>query len=179
MKRSMRRPTRIARLGLVAAGSAMLLSGCVLTSPTPVSTPYPAGDGTGGTISDASTGSVVKLANFLLVSAGKGQPGNLIGAVINNGTSSVSVQLSLFDAADAGSSATPLGQASVQVQPGHLAKVGDVGQTLVLASTPQPPGALLTMRAETASGGSIQFQVPVLPAEAEYASLTPTAVPSS
>ncbi len=71
-----------------------------------------------------------------------------------------------------------MGQATIQVGAGQIAQVGTAGQTLVLASTPQPPGAMLLMRAVTPAGGAVQFTVPVLAPVDQYASLTPTAAPT-
>lgn len=192
MKRSARRPAKLAHLGLMIAVAAVALTGCALGNPTTISTPYPAGDGSNGTISDPAGGSSVTLQNFLLVSAGQGQPGTLVGAITNDGDSSVTVNVTLYkdDAAVTSSSAS--GQATAEVPAGGMVILGQPGATasasgqgpsgspsLVLGSTPQPPGALLVLRAETAAGGSVQITIPVLAPDGEYSSLTPTAGPTA
>lgn len=175
MKRTVRRPARMVTTGVVAVGAALTLSGCVLASPAVITTPYPASDGSNGAITDPATNATIKLDNFLVVSAGKGQPGNLVGAVANQGSGQVTVQLSVTTG-DTGS--TSLADASVSASPGQLAQVGPGGTVLTIPSVPQPPGSVLTLTARTGGGGSVHFTVPVMAATQQYATLTPTATPT-
>lgn len=171
MKRFARRPARIVATGAVAVGAALTLSGCVLASPAVTYDPYAASDGSAGSITDPATNSTIKLENFFVVTSAKGQPGSLVGAVVNTGKSNVTVQLSVADQ-PGGSS---IGQTSVAAAPGAIAQVGPAGTALTLGSVPQAPGSVLNLVAKTNGGGSIHFTVPVLAASGEYASLTPTA----
>jgi hypothetical protein len=169
VKRFARRPARIVATGAVAVGAALTLSGCVLASPATTYDPYPAGDGSAGSITDPATKSMIKLQNFFVVASAKGQPGTLVGAVVNTGTSNVTVQLSVADQGGGSS----IGQTSVSANAGAIAKVGPADTALTLASVPQAPGAVLDLVAKTNGGGSIHFTVPVLPPSGAYASLTP------
>jgi hypothetical protein len=171
VKRFARRPARIVATGAVAVGAALTLSGCVLTSPGVTQDPYAASDGSAGSITDPATNSTIKLENFFVVASAKGQPGSLVGAVVNTGTSNVTVQLSVADQTGGSS----IGQTSVAANPGAIAQVGPAGTALTLASVPQPPGSVLDLVAKTDGGGSVHFTVPVLSATGQYASLTPSA----
>lgn len=175
MKRTARRPARLVTIAVVAVGTTATLSGCGLASPATITTPYPASDGTAGTITDPATNSTIKLENFLIVSSGKGQPGSLVGAVVNGGSADVSVQLIVTDQ----SGQTSVGQTSVSAPHGKITQVGPAGTALSLPAVPQPPGAMLTLLARTSSGGSIRFNVPVLPATGVYATLTPPVTPAA
>jgi hypothetical protein len=174
VKRTARRPARIVATGVVAVGAALTLSGCVLASPAVVNTPYPASDGSTGTITDPATKATIKLQNFLVVSGGQGKPGSLVGAVVNTGTADVSVKLTLT-ADQAGPS---LGEISVSTAPNKLTQVGPSSAALTVPSVPQPPGSVLTLSAKTDGGGNVQFTVPVMAATGEYAALTPTPTPT-
>lgn len=174
MKRTARRPSRFVVTGVVALGAAMALSGCVLASPAIISTPYPASDGSEGSITDPATDATIKLQNFLVVAAGKNQPGSLVGAVVNTGTSAVTVQLAVADQ----DGATEISGASVTADPGKIAQIGPSAIAVTVPSVPQPPGSVLTLVAKTDGGGSVRFTVPVLEPKAEYASLTPTPTPT-
>jgi hypothetical protein len=169
VKRIARRPARIVATGVVATAAAMILSGCALASPATIATPYPASDGLAGTITDPATNSTIKLENFLIVSGGQGQPGSLIGGVVNTGSTDVSVQISVDSGQDT------VGQTTVSAAAGKLVQVGPSGTALTLASMPKGPGTLLTLVAKTAGGGSITFSVPVLAAQGYYATLSPSA----
>lgn len=174
MKRSARRPARIVAAGAVTVGAALTLSGCVLTSPVVTGTPYPASDGSAGTIDDPATNSTIKLQNFLVVATGKDQPGSLVGAITNTGGVGVTVQLAVAD----GVQTAAIAETSVTATPGKSVLVGPTDTSLSLSSVPQPPGSVLTLTAKTDSGGTARFTVPVMAATGEYASLTPTPSPS-
>jgi len=86
--------SRAARLlagSVLLAGAVGVLAGCSATNPSPISSPYPAGDGTNAEISDPNTGAVLKLRNFLLVGTDQGKPAQLVGAIANEGTTPVQV----------------------------------------------------------------------------------------
>ncbi len=186
MKRSARRPARLARLGFTLAVAVLALTACELGNPATGTSPYPASDGTDGTITDPAGGTNISLQNFLLVSEGRGQPGNLVGAIANDGRASVTVSLTLYKDDSAATASQSDGESSVEVPAGGLVTLGQpaavatgaAAPSLVLGSTPQPPGALLTLRAQTAAGGSVQFTIPVMAPVGPYSSLKPTAAPT-
>jgi len=153
-----RRPAAV-MLALGLAGVAVLASGCTLASPKTIVTPYAAADGSNTDV-DAPTGGAVQLRNFLLISAGKNHPGVLVGAVLDaDGT-------------------TALAQTSLQIEPGRLATFGaDGGASLQVPALPAPPGATVTVKAETPAGGRT-FTVPVLMPQGFYSGITATEAPS-
>jgi hypothetical protein len=170
--------TRAARL---LAGSALLLipvgvtAGCSATNPSPIASPYTAGDGTNGEIRDPATGTVIKLRNFLVVSAGKGQPGQLVGAIANEGSGPVQIGLTIESPASAGSaaaSASPaLASAAITAAPGQLTLIGPGGAAVDVTALPAIPGATVTLRAQTGAGGEL-LSIPVVAATGQYASLS-------
>jgi hypothetical protein len=175
VKRTARRPARIVATGVVAVGAALTLSGCVLASPAVTKTPYPASDGNNGSITDPATKSTVNLANFLVVTTAKGAPGSLVGSVVNSGSTDVTVQLSV---APDGAATSSLGQVTVPAAAGKSVKIEPDATALTLPSVPQPPGSVLTLVATTSGGGSVRLTIPVMAANNEYSTLTPSATPT-
>lgn len=165
-----RRIARSTRIGTIVAAATLSLSGCVFTNPAVTATPYNAADGTSGVINGAAGNGPLRLVNFLVVASGANSPANVIGALVNDGNQSVQVQLAVSSSAS--NAGSPVGQTSVTVQPGTLVQVGPAGMTFALPQTPQPPGAMLWLQAQSPSG-SVQFSVPVVAAVNQYATLTP------
>jgi hypothetical protein len=110
------------------------------------------------------------LRNFLVVGSTKGAPGTLIGALVNQGTTPVTVTLTVLDAAGQ----APVGTDTVSIKPGELVQVGPAGTTVALTSMPTDPGTVIKLRADTGAGGEL-LDLPVLAAEGAYASLAPSA----
>jgi hypothetical protein len=170
-----KRPPRAAErrapvLSAVLSGSFLLLAvtGCGLTSPATVTEPYDASDGVGTTIE----GTGVSLHNFLVVTSEKGQPGAVIGTIVNRAQEAVTVSLS----ADPGATSSPV-QAEFLVPPRGSTAIGPLRtDKLTLTEMPVGPGEVIGMSAATTGGGtSGPLEVPVLPAINEYASLAPSA----
>jgi hypothetical protein len=173
-----RRASRRAR-ALLGAGLAVLLAaavtGCSAMSPVTTITPYAPSDGVNVDLSDD-----VRLRNFLVIGAEKDGPGAVVGAVVNNGDRTVTVEL----AAQLGETAQP-SQTRVSVPPGGQILIAP-GQRyeMVIEQLPAGPGEVLEMSAAAASAGATFFEAPVLAPEGEYASLTvapttPAATPTS
>jgi hypothetical protein len=173
VKRWTPRPVVPGRVAVVGVALATLLTGCSFSNPATVATPYAASDGTHGELTSA--GETVRLRNFLLVTTAAGAEGAVAGAIANDGTQPVTVRLTVLDTSDPTNPQT-LGEASVEVAPGQLARVGPAGTPLDLAATPAGPGQTLSIKAATASG-STTFALPVLPPRDEYATITPAAPP--
>ena len=163
-----RRPVAAARIALGLAGSVLIASGCSFTSPTTITTPYAAADGTNADLTIPGAG-IVKFRNFLLVSAAQGDPGVLIGAVASEIGSPVTVQLSVL-----GADGRPIGQTTVTAKPGELTQVGPEGTSLQVSAVPLPPGSVLKLHAQTTAGGT-DFSLPVLAPQNQYSSITPSA----
>ena len=183
MTHSSRRVSGSSRAARLLAGSVLLagtvgvLGGCSATNPSPISSPYPAADGTNAEIADPNTGAVVKLRNFLLVGTDKGKPAQLVGAIANEGTQPVQVILSIDGAspASADPAASPAAvppalQAIVTAVPGKLTLVGPGGTAVDLSALPAIPGATVTLHAQTSAGGQ-SLIIPVMKADGQYASL--------
>ena len=181
MKRSARRPVAAARLGLVAAVAALGLSGCALASPTTITTPYPAADGSNAQIDDGGRGTQIRLSNFLAVGSAQDGAAVVVGGVTAQGSATVEVKLAVFASCatdSTGGAPTPLAQATVSVQPGTLAQVGPAGVWLQVPKLPTPPGTYLCLRAQAATGGT-QLDLPVLAPTQQYATITPTPAAST
>lgn len=175
MKRNTSRRTGSLLAGAAVTSLALLLSGCSFWAPQTAAQPYVPSDGAAADIGKLEYGGV-KLRNFLLVSGGKGAAGALVGAVVNEGTEPVTVQIGIF----ARDSQQPLASTSVTARPGELVKVGagDGGPALRVPAVPEAPGSVLVMRVNTAEGGAT-LQLPVLPPIGAYASISPAASPTS
>lgn len=172
MKRNTSRRTGSLLAGAGVTSLALLLSGCSFWAPQTAAQPYVPSDGAAADIGRLEYGGV-KLRNFLLVSGKKGAPGALVGAVVNEGTEPVTVQIGVF-ARDAGGQGQPLASTSVTARAGELVKVGagDGGPALRVPEVPEAPGSVLVMRVSTAQGGAT-LQLPVLPPVGPYASISP------
>ena len=163
------RPRALAGAGL-AAVLASATAGCSAMSPATITTPYAASDGVNVDLSDD-----VGLRNFLVVAPEEGGQGAVVGAVVNDGDRSVTVQLT----ADLGESTQPyLTEITVPANSQVLVAPGEK-QEMVVKDIPAEPGGVIRMTAASASTGSDEFPVPVLPPEGEYADLTapPTTEP--
>jgi hypothetical protein len=165
---------RVTRLGVLLSVTTLLgasaLTGCSATNPIETAKTYAAADGMNGSVTDPATGTAVQLRNFLVVGSTKGAPGTLIGALVNQGTTPVTVTLTVLDAAGQ----EPVGTDTVSIKPGELTQVGAAGTTVTLTSMPADPGTVIKLRADTGAGGEL-LDLPVLAAEGAYASLAPSA----
>ncbi|HEY6797016.1 MAG TPA: hypothetical protein VI248_20275 [Kineosporiaceae bacterium] len=171
---SSRRPVAAFMLAIGLVGFSAAASGCSVASPKTIMTPYQAADGTNADL-PLGPDTSVQLRNFLLVSAAKGQPGVLVGAVSTSSPEPVQLQVSVVN--PAGSAI--LGQAVLTARPGALTTVGPNGDaTVQVPDVPLPPGSVLTIRVQAAAGEH-EFALPVLTPVAQYSSITPTASPSA
>jgi hypothetical protein len=160
----------VGRTALVTAVLAIGLSGCSELSPSIVTEPYPASDGTNAEL----PGSTVALRNFLVIGAEKGKPAELIGAVVNDSAEAVDVAFQT----DPGGGAQPA-QAVVKVEPYSTVQIGpEQKNTLSIPQLSVEPGATTSLSAATTAGGRTEITVPVLRPEDEYASITPGPTPS-
>jgi hypothetical protein len=147
-----------------------LTAGCSALSPSTITKPYPAADGTNVDL----PGSAVALRNFLVVGTAKGAQASVVGSVVNDGSTAVQVSLQ----APLGATEQPKATV-VDVQPHSSVRIGPGEQTvMLLPELTVVPGALTALSAATTAGGTTEFSVPVIPPQAEYAQLTPSPSPS-
>lgn len=174
MKRTRELPHRARWRLALAVPAALLAAGCSVTSPATVIEPYPPSDGVQVDIRDPADGSALKLRNFLVVASADGKRGQVIGAVVNTGSSQVQLQLA---ATSSSSTGAPV---QVEVPAAGLTQIGPSGTPVVLDQI-SAPGTFLEMTAGTSAGGTQSFSVPVVPATGDYAALAPSAaaVPSA
>ncbi len=172
MKRSRVHARRGQAAAAAAAGALTLaLAGCSTFSPATISTPYQAADGTTAAIPDSQ----IKLVNFLVVSAAKGEPGQVLGAVVNEGDAPAVVAIQT----DLGASAQ-FSQAQVKVRGHGITQVGPSGTEVTVSDTPAEPGALMTISAQDQRSGGVSLTVPVVAPSGYYSSYTvvPTTEPA-
>ncbi len=174
------RPTLSARprartvlMPAIALG-ALLLAGCSATNPITTAKAYSASD---GVRVDLATGLTAE--NLMILTAQKGAPGTLLGALTNNGTVSDTVTL------------TPDGASPVTVHVGagqtvllspRSAQVTEVGITrtaVSISAVTVPPGAVASVQLVSGTGGAHTVSVPVLDGSLpEYSTLVPTQAPT-
>lgn len=155
----------VAVLGSLALTGA--LAGCSERSPIQSVEPYDPVDGV-----TANMGALA-VRDLLVVSAGKGQAGVVSGALINTGTSDLTVTFTAQ-----GDSTSP---GPVTVPAGQLVRLGsgDGATNVQFTTVSSPPGALLTLRVATPPTGPRVLDVPVLDPSLEYATITPTPAPTA
>lgn len=141
---------------VLAAG----LSACSATNPITTAAVYEPSDGVRLDVGD------VRLGNLIVLSAGAGEPGLLIGYVTSTGTQDARVSL---------------GGDGVSIEPDIRVPAGgttlltpDEGSEITLDSVPVPPGAYLTLEVAVEDGGTGTVGVPVLDGTLPaYADLVP------
>jgi hypothetical protein len=167
-----RHPAAVASLAVALSGLAIAVSGCSTQSPTTITTPYAAADGTNAELSGAEIGTV-KFRNVLLVSSAKDAPGVLLGAVVTDASSPVEITLAVLDDKN-----QPVGRFQLTAKPGQLNQLSQDQALLQVDKMPTAPGSTLRVEARTQAGG-VDLSVPVVAPQNQYASLTPSAVPST
>ncbi|MBF0689233.1 MAG: hypothetical protein IR158_15885 [Cellulomonas sp.] len=174
MTRLRPRPARAAVAGLVAA-AALALTGCSATNPITTSWDYEASDGAGTTVGD------VRVLNMLVVTAEKGAPGVLTGALANGSSDDEDVTLAVGDAEPVRVSVGGGGTVLLGVSD---APPRYTTQDVPLAAVDTAPGGLTRLTVTTSSGGTVEVRIPVLDgALPEYAAVleaieTPGATPT-
>jgi len=166
-----RRPvaTTVRRRAVVAGSvvvGAVLLAGCSVTSPAQTQRRYVPADGV-----PASVGPV-EARDLVVVAAKKGAPGVLSGALTNTGDQPVTVGFLTREEAES-ASGSPAAGATVELKAREQKQLTQV----VLKQVPVIPGAMTGVVLVTDRGRTL-VNVPVLPPQGYYATVTPTAVPS-
>ncbi|ORC20636.1 hypothetical protein A7979_10960 [Rothia nasimurium] len=178
----------VASKNLKRAGATALIAvatlaatGCTYTNDPATTIVYDASDGVSFTM--WPEGKRVDMRNLLIISAGEGQPGRVLGTVYNTGDSQQTVTFNV----GGGESFT------LTADPGQVIKLEDEANQVIIPSTSKAPG--LTIEAEGVIGETTEaFNLPVLDgtlpeytdyvpggstaAPAETATPTETAVPA-
>jgi hypothetical protein len=146
-----------------------LLSACATFSPATTMVPYDASDGR-----SIELGSLLG-QNLVVVGSEKGGAAVLSGALINTGQEPVTVAISSEGAPTPVTIDVPAKRIVALTADGTAPTAGSVdsGATVLVPSLSQPPGAVVTMQFATRAGGQVQVQLPVLPPQHEYATVTP------
>lgn len=154
---------------LAAVAALPLLSACATFSPATTMIPYNASDGASVQLGQ------LEGANLLVVGSAKGAEGVLSGALVNKGTEDLQVAVSTEGAPTPVTITVP-GQSMVKLTAdGTAATAGSVDSSasVLVPSLAEPPGSYVTVQMATRSGGQVQVQVPIVPPQHEYATITP------
>ena len=131
---------------VTALAVAVTLSGCSATNQITTTLPYAASDGIRVEMED------LLFSNLLVLTAGEGEPGTLIGGITNRGDSDTDVSISLEG--EAGDPIAVDGGQTVLLSPDH--------ETVDLDQVPAAPGSMVDLTLTSGSGGSRTVRVPVL-----------------
>jgi hypothetical protein len=147
---------RIASAALALA-AVLTLGACATRSPMQTTEPYSPADGV-----PVDLGSV-QVRGLVIVSKAKGEPGQLVGQVVNNATKAARLTITT-----AGGSPVEL-----QAQPGSTTLGTD--EPVSLGAVGVVPGSMVRVQLTSDAGGSAQATVPVLSPTGYYSTITPTA----
>lgn len=157
------RPRRaVPAIATLTAVAALSLSGCSWMSPVQTQETYVPGDGVNATLKD------LRVTNLLIVAPDKGERGVVLGQVANTGDQDLDVTI-------AGPGGT--GRLTKKVAAGTAINLQEAD--FVLSSVEQAPGGMEKLQISTPASGAQEADVPVLANEGIYATISPTAVPSS
>ncbi|MDF8265541.1 hypothetical protein [Luteipulveratus flavus] len=155
--------------GVGALGAAVLLSSCQSLSEQTTDLKYDAGDGVSATVG------ALQLSNVLLVTTGKGKPGEMHGMVTNNGSTAAQLQVTPAGSTPATISVPPLTAVRLDGQASGDAAAG--GSGVKVPSVSADPGRMVQVTFSTGRSGSSAVQVPVLLDQYPYGTATLTHEP--
>ncbi|UJP40932.1 hypothetical protein [Cellulomonas palmilytica] len=173
--RSRRTRAAVAATGLAAA---LVLAGCSATNPIQTQDQYDASDGVSVRLGD------VRASNLLIVSAGEGEEGVLLGGLTNTGKEDATVTVTFAapgEGADAAPAADPTtidvpARSTVLLTGSAGSEADDTTVDVRVAQTPAAPGGVAVVGVDVDIAGSQTVQVPVLDGTLpDYAPLLPTA----
>lgn len=130
-----------------AAFAVVALAGCSYVNPITTQEYYAASDGVHLNIDD------IEAQNLILFSAGQGEPGALVGTLVNRGTEDVE----LFVSFDGGETVTP-----VPSPAGSAVALSPVDGINVGGTSPVIPGQTTQVRIATDYEGAFSTIIPVL-----------------
>jgi hypothetical protein len=139
------RTIRRSAIAAAVLGVGLVLGGCAVGNPITTQYSYAPSDGVRVQAADG-----VSVENLMVLTEGEGQPGHLLGAVVNHTTQDVRVSLTV-------------GQGSAV--PVHVPAEGEVNladQKVTTSSVSVPPGATVPGTVSADGTGEISVEVPVL-----------------
>lgn len=149
---------------MTLAAAATALSGCSYLSPAQTTHSYAAADGTSATMGP------LQLENLLIVTAAKGDVGEMHGLAVNNGQSPMKLTVT------AGEQPTTITIPAATAVRLDGKKTADSTATVSPVSVPSVavrPGVSQKVTFSTAKSGSTEVQVPVLLNQYPYGSASP------
>lgn len=152
-------------VAVIALGSALALgtTGCTFITHQATTNPYPASDG----VPFDETGGDVVARNVFVVTTEDGEVGNLVGAFINEGSKSSTVDIDV-----AGE------QLTLRVPSEDRVSLGGDKMPLRIENLDVKPGATVEVLIVSGDGEATPAQVPVLDGSLpQYADLVPAAEP--
>ncbi|MFC3687143.1 hypothetical protein [Aquipuribacter hungaricus] len=158
-----RRPAAL--LAVTSAG--LLLSGCSLNAPNTAIQPYAPADGL-----QAELGEVL-VRNMLVVSEGEGEPGLLVGALVNRGQEDVTVSLEVGETSVEVDVPVGVSVALGTEQDRPDGEIGSIASEVVEIDEVEPASGGNLELTVTAPAGSAVLQVPVLPPTGAYDGYAP------
>jgi hypothetical protein len=138
--------TRTRLAALIALGGTLTLAGCSVASPITTAQPYAPSDGIRVAVTDD-----VSVENLMILTEGEGEPGHLLGAVVNRSSEDVEISFSF----EGGSASVP-----VRVDAGDYVNFTDAGITT--QSVDAAPGSTISTTVSDPTVGDFQAEVPVL-----------------
>jgi hypothetical protein len=151
------RPSLRRLVPVAALGAALALSACQTQSPIQTDVMYDPADGVPVDLG------AVQLRDLVVVGSGKDKPGVLSASMSNTGSQAERIAFALPNSAPVYATAPRLSGTS-QVQ---------------LPAVPVSPGDVVTLTVQSPNAPTTVVVVPVVPANHYYATLAPSAVPSS
>jgi hypothetical protein len=156
------RPSLRRLLPVAAVGAALALSACQTQSPIQTDVPYVAADGVPVDLG------AVQLRDLVVISGGKDKPGVLSAAVSNTSGQAQRIAFSL-----------PQAQPVYAEAPAYSERRLSDASQVQLPDVPVSPGDVVTLSVQSPSAPAVVVVVPVLSASGYYASLGPTAAPTT
>ncbi|MDN5797312.1 MAG: hypothetical protein L0H79_16365 [Intrasporangium sp.] len=158
-------PVRRVLAALVAATTVTLgTAGCMVFSPVQTDVPYAPADGI-----QTNLGSVA-IRDLVLVTNGSGEA-MVSGGLVNQSAQAVTLQFA--PQLEGGSTSGT----EIQLQPSERVNLAEQG--LQLTGVAAKPGRVIPVQVTSSTAGTTLLNVPVMAAEGYYATVTPTAVPTS
>ncbi|KAE8762565.1 hypothetical protein [Georgenia thermotolerans] len=142
----MARTIRRTAIAATTLGVALVLGGCTATNPITTQYSYAPSDGVLVQVGDG-----VSVENLMVLTEGEGQPGHVLGAVVNRSTEDVRVSLQIGD-----------GGATVPLRVPAKGTVNFTNDKITTPSVGIAPGGVLPATVSADNAGNVSVDIPVL-----------------